>query len=152
MEDVFVVCGMLHNALVIVDGGWEQGVSMECAVNHGSADLFVEEEGEDDVLEVDTSTENNVLSTLLSQATMMDINESNAMSIEENGAWASFDSKVHALVIHYGHCYNKGELHWVRKSSEGISTGPYIHENTNARLYFEVQGCSVTVLHPRIVR
>jgi len=82
--------------------------------------LFVEEEGEDDVLEVDTSTENNVLSTLLTQTTMMNINESNAMSIEENGAWASFDSKVHALVTHYGHCYNKGELHWVRKSNEGV--------------------------------
>ena len=51
---------------------------------------------------------------------MMDINESNAMSIEENGVWTSFDAKVHALVIHYGHCYNKGELHWIRKSSEGI--------------------------------
>jgi len=74
MEDVFVVCGMLHYALVIVDGGWEQGVSMDCAINHGSDDLFVEEEGEDDVLEVATSTENNVLSTLLSQDKMMDIN------------------------------------------------------------------------------
>jgi len=115
MEDVLFVCGMLHNALVIVDGGWEQGVSMECAINHGSDDLFVEEEGEDD-----TSTENNVLSTLLSQATIMDINESNVTSIEENDAWASFDSKVNALVIHYGHCYNKGELHWVRESDEGI--------------------------------
>jgi len=77
---------MLYNALVIVNGGWEQGVSMECAINHGSDDLFVEEEGEDDVLEVATSTENNILRTLLSQATMMDINELNEISSEVNDA------------------------------------------------------------------
>ncbi len=119
MEDVFVVCGMIHNALVIVDGGWEEGVSMECTDNHGSNDLFVEEEGEDVVRKVDTETENNVISTLLNQTTTMDMNQTNEVTSEANDAWASFDSKVNALIIHYGHCYNKGELHWARKSEDG---------------------------------
>ena len=118
MEDVFVVCGMIHNVLLIVDNKWESRIVEECA------DVF------DDIIDSDPTFENGegdgpllydnenaLVSTLDGNQNMIGLDaESSETSYQ---SWINFDEKVKSLVKHFCHCYNYGELRWMRTLPDG---------------------------------
>ena len=102
MEEVFVVCGMIHNVLLIVDNKWESRIAEECA------DVF------DDIIDNDSTFENGegdgpllydnenaLVSTLEGNQNMIGLDaESSETSYQR---WINFDEKVKSLVKHFCH-------------------------------------------------
>ena len=128
MEDVFIVCCIIHNILLIVESDWETTIDVECVQDVDAGviqgnDLFIDE-AEDDIATttqpLDSDYDNTVLITLE--------NSNNALSVDDDTSpidedviewldqrcWLNFDQKVSAMVNHFTHCYNYGELRWMK--------------------------------------
>ena len=121
MEDVFVTCCMLHNMLLIVDGGsynWLRGIRVECEPNSES-----EPEDDDQAAIKDMA----IGDSHLPKNTVLDDMSVNRQILEayhfqplpDNGSWYQFNSKVKMMVNHFAHLYNSGMLKWMRTASDG---------------------------------
>ena len=127
MEDVFVVCGMIHNILLIVDGGannWEAGIVDDCShvgiVPKNDVQVNDEEFDDDKLNEGINGDEipehTSFLAHMTAQETELVVDQTSMINYD---VWLQFDSKVKLLVNHFSHCYNKAELRWMRKGSDG---------------------------------
>ena len=134
MEDIFIVCDMIHNALLIVDGAnnnWESSLRHKCGddIEAGTAPgndvLLIDEEdpNEEVILPVDESEQNGINPAATTLMETEEILETNAYNAGVDG-WLHFDHKVKLLVNHFSHCYNSGKLRWMRTSVDG-SKGYY---------------------------
>ena len=126
MEDVFVICCMIHNILLTVDDGWESGIPFECGNPNsgivGNNDVTVEEEetSQDEAGEMYTPELSSVNLIVSMDESIAHLDPStSAQEAEEEICWSNFDSKVKSLVNHFSHCYKLGELKWMRTLSDG---------------------------------
>jgi hypothetical protein len=121
LDDVFVICCMLHNMLLIVDGGsynWLRGIRVECEPDSDS-----EPEDDDQAAIKDIA----VGESYLPKNAVLDDMSVNGQTLKaydiqplpNNGAWIQFHSKVKMMVNHFAHSYNTGTLKWMRTSSDG---------------------------------
>lgn len=111
LENVFVVCCMIHNILLIVDGGentWEAGIEDECL-----------DESSESIENIEMASSNVVDDLNTDDITMEDDNNLLLSSSDKYDAWLQFHSKTAVMIDHFAKCYSLGELHWMRTMPDG---------------------------------
>jgi len=121
LDDVFVVCGIIHNILIKVNN-WEDTASLDCGNSEdnrivkgddvGNVEDNESEEDDTALMEMLRLSNDNIVIT--SNILSSDDNiTSNGIRAVNQLTWSNYDSKVQAMVDHFAYCYSKGELRWM---------------------------------------
>ena len=127
LDDVFVVCGIIHNILIKVNN-WEDTASLDCGNSEDNrivkGDGIVKGDDVGNVEDNDNEEDNTTLMEMLRISNDNIVITSNILSLDDNITsngilavnqltWSNYDSKVQAMVDHFAYCYSKGELRWI---------------------------------------